>query len=72
MIAPSPRVFPRLLIASAASIGIFAVGGNALAASSAEMLQTAEKACLESATAQGWRADLAKVISSKEIGRAHV
>lgn len=67
MIATSPRVFPRLLIASAASVGLFAVGNNALAASSAELLKTAETACLEAATAQGWRADLAKVISSKAL-----
>ncbi|MEB3324994.1 MAG: hypothetical protein VKM17_06605 [Cyanobacteriota bacterium] len=67
MIATSPRVFPRLLIASAASVGIFAVGSNALAASTAELLKTAETACLEAATAQGWRADLAKVISSKAL-----
>ncbi|MEB3300481.1 MAG: hypothetical protein VKN56_00785 [Cyanobacteriota bacterium] len=67
MIATSPRVFPRLLIASAASIGLFAVGSNALAASTEELIKTAEAACLESATAQGWRADLAKVISTKAI-----
>ncbi|MFM7640409.1 MAG: hypothetical protein ACKO45_02505 [Cyanobium sp.] len=67
MIATPPRVFPRLLIASAASIGIFAIGSNALAASTAELIKTAEAACLEAATAQGWRADLAKVISSKAL-----
>lgn len=67
MIATSSRVFPRLLIASAASVGLFAVGSNALAANTAELIKTAEAACLESATAQGWRADLAKVISSKAI-----
>jgi hypothetical protein len=67
MIATSPRVFPRLLIASAASVGLLAVGSNALAASTAELIKTAETACLEAATAQGWRADLAKVISSKAI-----
>ncbi|MFM7640299.1 MAG: hypothetical protein ACKO45_01915, partial [Cyanobium sp.] len=55
------------LIASAASVGIFAVGGNALAASTAELIKTAETACLESAGAQGWRTDLAKVISTKVI-----
>ncbi len=67
MIATPSRVFPRLLIASAASVGILAVGSNALAATTAENLKTAEAACLEAATAQGWRADLAKVISAKEI-----
>jgi hypothetical protein len=72
MIATSPRVFPRLLIASAASVGIFAVGSNALAASTAELIKTAETACLEAATAQGWRADLAKVISSKALSEQKV
>ncbi|MFN9242447.1 MAG: hypothetical protein ACK6DG_00510 [Cyanobacteriota bacterium] len=67
MIATSPRVFPRLLIASAASIVLFAVGSNALAANPEELIKTAEAACLESATAQGWRADLAKVISTRAI-----
>jgi hypothetical protein len=67
MIALSPRVFPRLLIASAASVGILTVGGNALAANPAELIKTAEAACLESAGAQGWRTDLAKVISTRAI-----
>ncbi|MGA1302797.1 MAG: SH3 domain-containing protein [Cyanobium sp.] len=48
-------------------MGLFAAGSNALAASSAELIKTAEAACLEAATAQGWRADLAKVISSKAL-----
>ncbi|MFM7170408.1 MAG: hypothetical protein ACKOYH_06095 [Cyanobium sp.] len=72
MIATPSRVFPRLLIASAASVGLFAVGSSVLAASSAELLKTAETACLESATAQGWRADLAKVVSSKAISAEKV
>lgn len=67
MIATPSRVFPRLLIASAASVGLFVVGSNAYAVSTDELLKTAETACLEAATAQGWRADLAKVISSKAI-----
>ena len=67
MIATPSRVFPRLLIASAASVGLLAAGSNALAASNAELIKTAEGACLEAATAQGWRADLAKVISSKAL-----
>jgi hypothetical protein len=67
MIATPSRVFPRLLIASAASVGLFAAGNNVLAASTAELIKTAEGACLEAATAQGWRADLAKVISSKAL-----
>lgn len=67
MIATPSRVFPRLLIASAASVGLLAVGSSALATSTAELIKTAEGACLEAATAQGWRADLAKVISSKAL-----
>lgn len=68
MFAPSPRLMPqRLLIASAASFGFLAVGGHGLAVSSADMIKTAEAACLESAAAQGWRPDLAKVISSKAL-----
>ena len=67
MIATPSRVFPRLLIASAASVGLLAAGSNALAANTAELIKTAEGACLQAATAQGWRADLAKVISSKAL-----
>ena len=67
MIATSSRVLPRLLIASAASVGLLAVGSNAIAATTAENLKIAEKSCLDAATAQGWRADLAKVISSKAL-----
>jgi hypothetical protein len=68
MFAPSPRLLPqRLLIASAASVGFLVVGGQAMAANTAEMIKTAEAACLESAAAQGWRPDLAKVISTKAL-----
>jgi hypothetical protein len=48
-------------------VGLLAVGSGALATSTAELIKTAEGACLEAATAQGWRADLAKVISSKAL-----
>ncbi len=56
-----------LLLASAAGLS-FAVAGNAtLAASSDQMLRTAESACLDAAVQQGWRRDLAKVVSSRSL-----
>ena len=67
MFAPASHRFSRLLLVSAASCTVLAVGGNALAADPAELLKTAEAACLESAKTQGWRSDLAKVISSKAL-----
>ncbi|MEB3333814.1 MAG: SH3 domain-containing protein [Cyanobacteriota bacterium] len=67
MFATSPRRFSRLLIASAASASLATVCASALAADTTEMLKTAEAACLESAASQGWRPDLAKVISSKAL-----
>jgi hypothetical protein len=67
MFATSQRQFSRLLIASAASASLVAVGTAALAADTAEMIKTAEAACLESAASQGWRPDLAKVISSRAL-----
>jgi hypothetical protein len=56
-----------LLLASAAGLS-FAVAGNAtLAASSDQMLRTAESACLDAAAQQGWPRDLAKVVSSRSL-----
>ena len=56
-----------LLLATAAGLS-FAVAGNAaLAASSDSMLRTAEGACLDAAVQQGWRRDLAKVVSSRSL-----
>ncbi|MFM1797980.1 MAG: hypothetical protein RLZZ117_258 [Cyanobacteriota bacterium] len=67
MFAPSPLFISRVLMASAASISVVAAGGNAFATDSAELIKQAEAACLESAASQGWRPDLAKVISSKAL-----
>ena len=67
MFAPSPSPLSRLVLASAATISLVAVSGNALAAGAPEMLKKAEAACLDSAAGQGWRRDLAKVISSKAL-----
>lgn len=57
----------QLLLVSVAGLGLAAAGDAARAASSAEMMRTAEAACLASASEQGWRSDLAKVVSSRTI-----
>jgi hypothetical protein len=67
MLAPSSRRFSRLLLISAASSSLLAISENAFAAKPAELLKTAEAACLETAATQGWRSDLAKVVSSKAL-----
>ncbi len=67
MFATSPRLVSRLLMASAASISLASLSATAFAADSAELIKKAEAACLESAATQGWRTDLAKVISSKAL-----
>jgi hypothetical protein len=67
MFATSPRFVSRLLMASAASFSIVAISGNVLAADTDALIKQAEAACLESAATQGWRPDLAKVISSKAL-----
>ncbi|MFM7733892.1 MAG: hypothetical protein ACKO6F_10665 [Cyanobium sp.] len=65
----SPRSAPlrQLLLVSLAGAGLVATGAAARAASSAEMLRTAEAACLASASQQGWQPNLAKVVSSRSI-----
>jgi hypothetical protein len=68
MLAPSSHRLSRLLLVSAASCSLLGMGGSALAADPTELLKKAETACLEAATASGWRPDLAKVISSKALG----
>jgi hypothetical protein len=55
------------LLASAAALGLLVSGGVGLAASSEEMVRTAEAACLDAAVAQGWQRDMAKVVSSRAI-----
>jgi hypothetical protein len=63
----SSRSMQRFFLVSAASLGLLAAAGPALAVSTEEALKTATAACLDSAGKQGWRTDLAKVISSRSI-----
>ena len=68
MLTVSPRAGCRsLLLLSTAGLGLLAAAPVALAASDEAMLRTAETACLVSAVQQGWRRDLAKVISSRAL-----
>jgi hypothetical protein len=57
----------RFFLVSAASLGLLAAAGPALALSTEEAIKTATAACLDSAGKQGWRTDLAKVISSRSV-----
>jgi hypothetical protein len=57
----------RFFLVSAASLGLLAAAGPVLAVSTEEALKTATAACLDSAGKQGWRTDLAKVISSRSV-----
>jgi hypothetical protein len=57
----------RFFLVSAASLGLLAAAGPALAVSTEEAIKTATAACLDSAGKQGWRTDLAKVISSRSV-----
>jgi len=57
----------RFFLVSAASLGLLAATGPALALSHEEAIKTATAACLDSAGKQGWRTDLAKVISSRSV-----
>ena len=66
MVQSSPSL-RRLLVVSAASLGLLAAAGPALAVSTDEAIKTATAACLDSAGKQGWRTDLAKVISSRSV-----
>jgi hypothetical protein len=63
----SSRSMQRFFLVSAASLGLLATAGPVLAVSTEEALKTATAACLDSAGKQGWRTDLAKVISSRSI-----
>ncbi len=63
----SSRSMQRFFLVSAASLGLLAAAGPVLAVSTEEALKTATAACLDSASKQGWRTDLAKVISSRSI-----
>ena len=63
----SSRSMQRFFLVSAASLGLLAAAGPVLAVSTEEALKTATAACLDSAGKQGWRTDLAKVISSRSM-----
>ena len=63
----SSRSMQRFFLVSAASLGLLAATGPALALSHEEAIKTATAACLDSAGKQGWRTDLAKVISSRSV-----
>ena len=63
----SSRSMQRFFLVSAASLGLLAAAGPALALTQDEAIKTATAACLDSAGKQGWRTDLAKVISSRAI-----
>jgi len=63
----SSRSMQRFFLVSAASLGLLAAAGPAMALSTEEAIKTATTACLDSAGKQGWRTDLAKVISSRSV-----
>ena len=63
----SSRSMQRFFLVSAASLGLLAAAGPALALNTEEAIKTATAACLDSAGKQGWRTDLAKVISSRSL-----
>lgn len=68
MHAPSSHRLSKLLLISVASCSLLGVGCGAFAAETTKLLKTAEAACLEAAKANGWRPELAKVISSQALG----
>ncbi len=57
----------RPLLAAAAGVVLLAAGGIARASAPTDMLQTAEKACLDKAASAGWRADQSSVVSRRAI-----
>jgi hypothetical protein len=61
------KVLRRQLLTAATGIVLVAAGGTARASTQAELLQTAETACLEEAASQGWRTDQASVVSRRAI-----
>ena len=63
----APHSLSRLMVASAATLTLFGAANQAFALTTEERIKTAETACLDAAGKLGWRTDLAKVISSKEI-----
>ena len=65
--AQSSRSLQRFFLVTAASLGVLAAAGPSMALSPEEAITTAKAACLDSAGKQGWKTDLAKVISSRAI-----
>lgn len=63
----APHSLSRLMVASVATVTLFGAANQAFALTTEERIKTAEAACLQHAGELGWRTDLAKVISSKEI-----
>ena len=63
----APHSLSRLMVASAATLTLFGAANQAFALTTEERIKTAETACLDAAGKLGWRTDLAKVISAKEI-----
>jgi len=60
------------MVASVATLTLFGAANQAFAATTEERIKAAEASCLEAAGQLGWRTDLAKVISAKEISAEKV
>ena len=60
------------MVASVATLTLFGATNQAFAATTEERIKAAEASCLEAAGQLGWRTDLAKVISAKEISAEKV
>ncbi len=60
------------MVASVATVTLFGAANQAFAATTEERIKAAEASCLEAAGKLGWRTDLAKVISAKEISAEKV
>jgi hypothetical protein len=68
----APHSLSRLMVASVATLTLFGAANQAFAATTEERIKAAEASCLEAAGKLGWRTDLAKVISAKEISAEKV
>ena len=60
------------MVASVATLTLFGAANQAFAVTTEERIKAAEASCLEAAGKLGWRTDLAKVISAKEISAEKV
>lgn len=65
--ASTHRSLRGALLVSAAAVGLLAAGPSLAAVSGPEAIRTATAACLDSAGKQGWRTDLARVVSSRAV-----